>query len=78
MMKELYDYLITALELNGVLKLNKDHILYYRYDLADDMDLFYHECIDEKNKIIDNLPNGFKLDNFNYNKESISFQILKQ
>lgn len=77
-MEELYYYLLTTIDLKGYLKLNEDYILYYRHDLGSDMNEFYKDCIDDKNLIKDNLPNGFKLDNFNYDKDYLSFEILKQ
>lgn len=77
-MQELYDYLVVELdELKGSLKLKDNYILYYKFDLADNMIGLYNDCIDDKNLILNKLPNGFKLDHFNYDAAEVSFQIEK-
>jgi len=79
-MEELYDYLLSELDLTCALTLpkHKQFILYYRENLEPNVNSFYEKCIDDKNAILDKLPNGFKFDGFVYDDEYISFQIKKK
>lgn len=74
-LRELYDFLLLQEELHGNIHLNNTFILYYNNDIYDDIVTFYNKCIEDKNKIIDLLPNGFKLDDFNYADINLSFKI---